>query len=104
MPPLACATRALCAAYLDALGRGETQDPATFANLLWTEWSDACAAFIAAWQQGAGIEDNTLVMETAAKGAARIQGANAWFCQLIEDLLFDFVRDNLLPAGRRLMQ
>jgi hypothetical protein len=101
---LACATRQLCAIYLDALCRGETGDRASFARALLTDHGEACAAFIAAWQQDAGVAENNLVVETAAKGFARIPEAGVTTCALVEQLLLDFVHDTLLPASLKLLQ
>jgi len=101
---LACATAALCASYLDMLCRGIAPDVTARARVLQTEYARECAALVAAWQQGAGIAENMFVVETAARGFARIPGCDAATCALVEELLVDFIHEALLPASLRLLQ
>jgi hypothetical protein len=106
---LACATRGVCAAYLDALAHGAGTDTGegdahAFAQVLFADYGEAAVAFITAWQQGAGIDENIYTVEIAAKGFARIPDIDTRICDMIEDLLLGFVHDCLVPATVRLLR
>jgi hypothetical protein len=101
---LACATRGVCAGYLDALGQGKAGDVQACARLLYTDYGEAITAFVTAWQRCGGVDENIYTVEIAAKGFARIPDAEPWVRAMIEELLLDFVRNSLVPATVRLLQ